>query len=275
VSGVSWEPGSRVRAVIFDWAGTVVDHGSQAPVIALREAFAALGITLTEDQARGPMGVGKRDHIAALLQLPEVADQWRVARGRHADDGDVSIIFDAFQDLQIGAIEAHGDVIPGVTETVATLRARGIAIGSTTGYARVAVLAAARVARSQGFVPDVVVANDDVPAGRPAPWMMYRAFESLRVFPPWTVVKVGDTAVDMAEGRNAGAWAIGVTETGNEFGLDVAGLAALSDEARVDRRALADQRLTRAGAHQTLASVAVLLDAIDVIDALLASGARP
>ena len=31
------EPG--VRAVIFDWAGTIVDHGSRAPLEAFRRIF--------------------------------------------------------------------------------------------------------------------------------------------------------------------------------------------------------------------------------------------
>ena len=52
-----------VKAVIFDWAGTLVDFGSIAPVIALSELFAKHGVSLTADEVRAPMGLLKRDHI--------------------------------------------------------------------------------------------------------------------------------------------------------------------------------------------------------------------
>ena len=70
-----------VRAVILDWAGTTVDHGSRAPVAAIRRGFAAHGVTLTEEEARGPMGMAKRDHIASLLADPSVADRWMAVTG--------------------------------------------------------------------------------------------------------------------------------------------------------------------------------------------------
>jgi hypothetical protein len=53
-----------VSAVIFDWAGTIVDYGSLAPVVAFRALFAGAGVPIDEATARGPMGRNKRDHIA-------------------------------------------------------------------------------------------------------------------------------------------------------------------------------------------------------------------
>jgi phosphonoacetaldehyde hydrolase len=55
-----------VRAVIFDWAGTTVDYGSRAPVDAFIELFRRHGVTITAEQARGPMGSYKKDHIGGL-----------------------------------------------------------------------------------------------------------------------------------------------------------------------------------------------------------------
>ena len=82
----------------------------------------------------------------------------------------------------------------------------------------------------QDFVPDAAVCAADVPAGRPAPWMIYRAMELLGVYPPQAVVAIGDTIADIEAGLNAGVWAMGVTRTGNMLGLaqeDVAACAAL------------------------------------------------
>ena len=75
-------PPGRFDAVIFDWAGTLVDVGSLAPTQIFVEAFAAFGITVTLDQARGPMGLSKRDHIRTLLQTPAIATQWLARSGQ-------------------------------------------------------------------------------------------------------------------------------------------------------------------------------------------------
>ena len=55
--------GREIRAVLFDWAGTTVDYGSRAPTQVFLEIFRGRGIAITEAEARGPMGMGKRDHI--------------------------------------------------------------------------------------------------------------------------------------------------------------------------------------------------------------------
>ena len=51
---------SRVDAVIFDWAGTVVDFGSRAPAGAFVEVFRRHGVAISIAEARGPMGSEKR-----------------------------------------------------------------------------------------------------------------------------------------------------------------------------------------------------------------------
>src|SRR5207248_1699193 len=142
-----------IRLVVFDWAGTTVDHGSCAPVAPFVAAFARHGVEVTPAEVRGPMGVHKRDHVRALFRLPAVAARWR----------------------------------------------------------------------------------DDVAAGRPAPWMVFRIMEAAGVFPPAAVVKVGDTVPDVEEGRNAGAWSVGVTDTGSEVGCTAEEFAALPAGEREER----------------------------------------
>ena len=70
----------HVKAVIFDWAGTVVDYGSLAPMGAFVETFAEFGVAISIDEARGPMGMAKRPHIAALVSSPDrrglAAETW-------------------------------------------------------------------------------------------------------------------------------------------------------------------------------------------------------
>ena len=66
----------RIRAILFDWAGTTVDHGSRAPVEVFLEVFRRAGVEISAAEARGPMGRAKRDHLEALLALPRVAAAW-------------------------------------------------------------------------------------------------------------------------------------------------------------------------------------------------------
>ena len=49
----------KIEAVIFDWAGTTVDYGSFAPVVAFAKAFEKFGIKPTTDEIREPMGMLK------------------------------------------------------------------------------------------------------------------------------------------------------------------------------------------------------------------------
>lgn len=70
-----------VEAVIFDWAGTVIDFGCMAPADAFIELFKRENVALTAAQAREPMGTEKREHIRRLLLIPAVAAGWQSAKG--------------------------------------------------------------------------------------------------------------------------------------------------------------------------------------------------
>jgi phosphonoacetaldehyde hydrolase len=71
-------------------------------------------------------------------------------------------------------------------------------------------------------------------------------------------IKVGDTPADMEEGRNAGMFCIGVSETGNEVGHSREALAAMSTGEKEALIAKAETRLLKAGADVVLRSVADL-----------------
>ena len=167
------------------------------------------------------------------------------------------------------------DLIPGTLEAVAEIRARGYKIGSTTGYPRSVADIAARQAMEQGYEPDVMVCADEVPAGRPEPWMLLRAMEEMRVFPPGAVVKVGDTVADIAEGLNAGAWTVGITRTGNYVGLARAETIAMPAGQLAELVRGAAATLRRAGAHYLIGSIGELPPVLDEIEIRLALGERP
>jgi phosphonoacetaldehyde hydrolase len=261
-----------LQAVIFDWAGTTVDHGSRAPARVFVEIFARSGVAITDAEARGPMGRAKRDHIAAILALPRVSAAWHDTQGRAPTESDLDRLYGDFLPLQRAALVRHADVIPGVPEVVAECRRRGFKIGGSTGYTRSLMDVLEPLARAGGYAPDVSICADDVPRGRPAPWMLFRAAERLEVFPMSRVVAVDDTPVGIEAGRNAGAWTVGVSRTGNGLGLSTEEIDRLDRRDLHERLAAIATDLKRVGADYVIESVAKLLPVLDQINQRLTKG---
>jgi phosphonoacetaldehyde hydrolase len=264
-----------LKAAIFDWAGTTVDYGCCAPAGAFQELFRQNDVEASIAQARGPMGMHKRDHIATMLAMPELAAQWKSAHGAAHTDDDVERLFQAFIPLQLAALPNFLDVIPGVVPTVDGMRTRGMKIGATTGYNVEMMGLCQEAAAKEGYVPDVSVAVTQVPAGRPAPWMAVKAAMELQVFPWESIVKIGDTVTDVLEGLNAGMWTIAVTKTGNEIGLSRDVVEAMPDGELAPLLDRAAQKLADSGAHYVVEGVDQVLPLLDEIEERLARGERP
>jgi phosphonoacetaldehyde hydrolase len=105
--------------------------------------------------------------------------------------------------------------------------------------------------------------------------MLYKSFLDLGVWPAWDAIKVDDTEVGIAEGLNAGSWAVGVAVSGNLFGMSEADAAALAPAEFERKRAEAAKKLRIAGAHYVIDSVADLMPVTEAIDLRLAGGERP
>src|SRR5262245_318420 len=95
---------SGVRAVIFDISGTVLDYGSRGPVAAFIELFSRHGVNVSAEEARGPMGTHKRDHIWSMLSDPSIADRWAKAKGKRPDTAQLDALYEEFFPLQIEII---------------------------------------------------------------------------------------------------------------------------------------------------------------------------
>ncbi len=262
-----------IKAVILDWAGTVLDHGSRAPMGAFVEAFRQFGVSISIADARGPMGMAKADHIRMVGGA--VNDSWRARHGRDFSEADVQAIFEVFEPLNIAAVEAHSALIPGARETLAVLAGRGIRVGSTTGYTRPIMQRLAPLAAAQGFTPEIMVCAGDLAAGRPAPLQMWKAMAEMGVWPASAVVKVDDTPPGIGEGRAAGTWTVGLALSGNIAGLSAEELAALTEADRDAIRSRATTELVESGAHLVIDSIADLPWAIDAIEERMAAGEGP
>jgi len=252
----------RFDLVVFDWAGTMVDFGCEAPVGALIEAFRAEGLTIDAATARRDMGKAKSDHVRSLLAEPSVAAAWQTQHGRAPADADIDRLIALLGPLMRAHAARAATLIPGARETFEQLRAAGLRVASSTGYTREMMEPVLARAAEQGYFPEHLVCSGETPAGRPSPLMLYKACAELGIWPLSRVVKVDDAQVGIAEGRAAGAFTVGVA-SGNELGLSLEAFQRLTVREREMRLAAARAALLAAGADLVLDSVAGLIPALE------------
>ena len=214
----------RIECIIMDWAGSAVDYGCFAPVAAFLKAFNEIGINITMEQARRPMGMAKIDHIRELFK------------------------------------------IPGVIDTLNELRKQGIKIGSTTGYTQAMMDVVLPNATRKGYTTDKCVTPNDLPAGRPFPYMIYQNMIDLAIPSTDCVLKYGDTIADIKEGINAKVWTVGVILGSNELGLTQEEVEQMPPATLTARKAEVRQRMLLAGAHYVVDSIEELPQIIELIN---------
>lgn len=246
------ESKAGVQLVVFDWAGTVVDFGCHGPAKAFVDGFAKVGVPVSIEEARVPMGLAKKEHIRQMLRMPAISVRWVEQKGLDWTEADVDEIYRWVTPMQIEAAGRLGRPIDGVIDCVTMLRKRGIKIAGTTGYFQEAADAARAEAARFGYCPDVSVCADEVPAGRPAPWMLFRAMEKTGCYPATRVIKIGDTKADIDEGINAGAFSVGVIDSSNAMGMTRESFLDMDAGALEQKRNHIQNDFLRAGAHATI-----------------------
>jgi phosphonatase-like hydrolase len=182
-----------IKLAVFDLAGTTVkddDFVAQAFIA----AFQHEGIEVTAADVNPWMGVRKTQAIAEVLfakcgeVIPELVDR----------------IHDSFVGAMVEFYSDSNQVTPmdGAEELFRSLQSRGIRVAVNSGFPRVIVDAI--LLRFgwiwEGLVDDSI-ASDEVPAGRPFPHMIRALMDRGGIVLPGQVMKVGDTTVDIEEGR--------------------------------------------------------------------------
>lgn len=238
----------HIKAVIFDWAGTIIDYGCIAPTQVFIEIFRNRDILISMEEARGPMGLAKKDHLRKLFRLYTVQKQWIAEFGQVPSEDDVEKIYAELEPALAEIVKNYIDPIPGAIELINSLQKQGIKVGTTTGYVSEMMNNILQITYNYGLVPDSVVNSSEVSAGRPAPWMIYRNCEKMNVFPLSQMVKIGDTVADIQEGINAEMWTIGLTKSGNELGLSLTEVNAADPIWLAEKVASAGRKLLNAGA---------------------------
>jgi phosphonatase-like hydrolase len=177
--------------VVFDMAGTTVEDRGQVPS-AFTAALEEHGIAVTPDQLSGVRGSSKRQAVRQLI--PKGPDREHIAE----------TVYDSFCERLTRLYREEGvRPLPGVLDVFAWLRKNSVRLALNTGFDR---RMTELLISTLGWANEVnaIVCGDDVRAGRPAPYLIFHAMESTGESSVHRVATVGDTAVDLRAGYNAG-----------------------------------------------------------------------
>ena len=195
-----------IQLAMFDMAGTTVNDkvdGHPLMVISMMRAFAKHGIELVPDVINKHRGKQKSEAIQTLLkEVVELspADAERVGDGVYRD-----FLYELERDL------SSISEIDGATELFRHLRSKDIHIGVGSGFPMQVVQAIiSRLGWLDKGLLDYVGSAEQVGVGRPNPKMIHDAMQQLSITDGRKVIKIGDTVVDVQEGKNAGAWTVAV-----------------------------------------------------------------
>jgi phosphonoacetaldehyde hydrolase len=253
----------KYEAVIFDWAGTMIDFGSFAPLKAFVKSFEAFNIQVSDEDARIPMGSPKWDHIDTMLKMPHIADAWEKQHGNKPSVTDVDSLYEVFVPLNEEVVAQHSTLVSGAKDMLDDLNARGLKVGSTTGYVRSIMERVLPIAAEQGYEPLNLVCSDDLPVGRPTALGMYKCCVDLGISHVSKLIKVDDTVPGIAEGVNAGTLTVGLALSGNYVGKTPEQLSKLTDQQIDELRSVATEKLKAAGADYVIDTVADLPELLD------------
>lgn len=259
----------NIEAVIFDWAGTTIDFGNTCSVLAFTQAFSCMGVEVSNEEVRAPMGLSKRDHLRTMTRMAHIADRWKQARGQEPSEEDFNALNKAFETALFALLPQHCDIKPGVIKAVSYLRRHGIAVGSTTGFTTEMMDVISPIAMQGGYAPDTIVTADSVGGyGRPWPYMIFENMRRLHLSDVRKVLKVGDTAADIDEAKHAGCIAVGVLEGSSMIGVDAAGWQAMSALDKAEQLEFARESFYACGADFVINDMSGLIELVGNLDGM-------
>ena len=191
--------------VVFDLGGTTIHDRGEVPE-AFAAALQASGLAVDPAAIASWRGASKREILKKLVaeQRPALPAEDRSRLALAA--------FDRFSQTLTGRLRGTSSLaIPEALPALLRLRGAGIRIALNSGFDRKVLDVILSAVPWPPDLFDAVVCGDDVPEGRPAPLMIFRAMEKTGVSDPNRIAVVGDTRLDLEAGANAGAtYRIGV-----------------------------------------------------------------
>ncbi len=194
----------NVQMVVFDMAGTTVDEGNVV-YKTLQQSILHAGFSCSLEQVLAE-GAG-REKYQAIQQILQVF--------HHTQNDALNKVIYADFIIRLSASYQNLPVfsMPGAMEVMHTLRNRDIKVVLNTGYN---ITTAQTLLHKLGWKEtvdyDALITASDVSNSRPAPDMIQLAYRKFQLADGNTTIKVGDSIIDIEEGRNAGCQlCIGIT----------------------------------------------------------------
>lgn len=194
----------NLELIIFDLGGTIIRDSGQV-LEAFVAALHSAGIEVCDEELLLARGASKREGIRRFVER-------RCPSSAPEIEAQTAGIFSAFRKILAERYARDGvQVLPGVEETFTWLRRRQVKIAINTGFDRSTTTQVLQATGWDQNTVQAVVCSDDVTQGRPAPYLIFHAMESLGITDVHQVAVVGDTVLDLQAGWNAGVrWNIGV-----------------------------------------------------------------
>ena len=196
----------NIELVVFDMAGTTIaDNGEIAA--AFKTALKHFGYDVPKEAINTVMGYKKTKAIKMMLNLygPSASNTEDLIEEIH------TVFLNEMIAHYSGLNEI--EILPYAEEIFLFLKSKGIKVALDTGFTKqIAEVIIEKLGWLKNHTIDCMVCSDDVPKGRPYPFMIEKIMQQVCVTDSQKVIKVGDTEVDVNEGFNANClYSIGIT----------------------------------------------------------------
>ena len=198
------------QLVVFDMAGTTIQDNSNV-ADAFMYAMQKHGYPISKDQADRVMGYKKIIAINDLLEFnyPGIVTE---------NENIIKEIHETFIETMIDFYEQAKEILPmeSAGSIFKWLQDNDIKVALNTGFSKLITdTILERVGWNNNHLIDFIISSDEVKNGRPSPDMIQAIMKATGIADAASVVKVGDTEVDIAEGRNAGCGLVIAVTTGS------------------------------------------------------------
>lgn len=186
----------RLEFILFDMIGTTVQDvqtGKSLILDSFQKAFSLNGYDIHYDllnQQRGKSKIVAIEHILSIRQL------------------DLTLknkIYIDFMNLLNESVTDFQE-IAAASNIFHLLKAQGIKIGIGSGLPHSFMLKIMHHLNWEIANFDYIGSSDTLGIGRPDPIMILDAMQQLGLTDKRAILKIGDTLVDVQEGKNAGVW---------------------------------------------------------------------
>ena len=197
--------------ILFDLIGTTISDSSKGESLileAFQKSFQANGFEISYDHINQQRGRIKKEAIKIIL------------KENTQDERLINKVYTDFIKL-LNLSKSNFAEINGAKNVFRELKQKGIKIGVGSGLPLVFMHEIINQAGLQDVNFDYLGSSEELGIGRPDPIMINDALRKLEIRDKSRILKIGDTFVDIQEGKNAGVLTAGVlTGTQNRHTLE-------------------------------------------------------